>query len=105
MLRAKYEIGDGGPLVFKAKQQSSQIWKGLVWGSELLHMGLRWHINNGTKALLTKDRWLDDVLLLQRCVQQVGKEEASITINKYCEEGRCWGWDPFSHYLSSSVPL
>lgn len=39
VLSAKYERWGGGRLGFIDKQRDSRIWKGIVWGAELLRLG------------------------------------------------------------------
>lgn len=51
VLRVKYGLLEDGPLNFKSRQRSLNIWKGLAWCSDLLHARLRWEITNGKRVL------------------------------------------------------
>lgn len=50
VIQAKYGLEREDPVVFKGKDMSSLIWKGLVWGAELLQRGLRWRVENRKKV-------------------------------------------------------
>lgn len=74
-LRDKYKVNEEGVWQFKHKQQASQIWKGVLWSSELLRTGLRWRITNGKSALFWKDKWAgDETLMNQRWGPCIGDE-------------------------------
>lgn len=49
VFRSKYGIVSDGMMEFKCRQRASSIWKGLMWGYELLHKGLRWEVTNGRR--------------------------------------------------------
>lgn len=55
---AKYQIRKEVGANFVAKQNSSRIWRGLVWATELLSKGLRWRVNNGKTTCFWKDVWV-----------------------------------------------
>uniref|UniRef100_A0A803P9U4 Reverse transcriptase domain-containing protein n=1 Tax=Cannabis sativa TaxID=3483 RepID=A0A803P9U4_CANSA len=36
----------------------SNVWRGILWGRELLMKGLRWRVTNGNKVRINEDRWI-----------------------------------------------
>lgn len=50
MLCRKYGVLEDCGTHYKPKQRSTQIWKGVVWGAELLRRGLRWEVRSGKRA-------------------------------------------------------
>ncbi|XP_030478314.1 uncharacterized mitochondrial protein AtMg00310-like [Cannabis sativa] len=42
----------------KVGHYGSHIWRGIVWGRELLLKGYRWHIGNGLTIRINEDPWL-----------------------------------------------
>ncbi|KAM6574521.1 hypothetical protein CsatA_022848 [Cannabis sativa] len=42
----------------KCPQNASCIWKGIVWGREIIYEGARWRIGNGITIRVWQDKWL-----------------------------------------------
>lgn len=59
MLRAKYAVKEEDGLQLRSKSQSSQIWKGILWGADLLRRGMVWEVRNGRRIDFGRDNWLD----------------------------------------------
>lgn len=59
VIRSKYGLESDGLVVFKEKQRSLLIWKGLVWCAELLQRGLKWQVANGKRVRFWVDEWLE----------------------------------------------
>lgn len=54
-LRSKYGVKDEDSAHLRLRQRSSQVWRGVVRGTELLRKGLKWKIENGEVAAFWKD--------------------------------------------------
>lgn len=102
MIRAKYCISLDEPPTFKPKARSLVIWRGLCWGSELLHRGKWWHFWNGRHTIFWGDRWLVDQPLGQGCWELLTDEEAQMTVRDLLEESLGWKWQCVSSLLSHS---
>lgn len=90
---------------FRPKQKSTHIWKGIVWGDELLRKGLRWEVKNGRSVKFWEDDWLERGLL---CVWQhpsIVEEELGCTVAHYWSGDMGWRWDMFESHLSASKLL
>lgn len=74
VVRDKYMVSDDKPLLFKNKQRESNIWKEIVWSSELLRSGLCWRLSNGRKALFWVNVWTREVPLPRKSIIQVEEE-------------------------------
>ncbi|KAL6141594.1 hypothetical protein ACLB2K_059882 [Fragaria x ananassa] len=57
VLRAKY-VGNGDWVVAGIAVKPSQVWRGLIWGKELLCAGIRWRIGSGESVKIWGDKWL-----------------------------------------------
>lgn len=55
VLRSKYGVKNEGRAHFRDRQRSSQIWKEVSWGAELLRKGPLWEVRNGRSAFFWKD--------------------------------------------------
>lgn len=86
VLRSKNRImiKDGAHL--KRRQSLSQVWSGVVWGSAILCMGLKWMVRIGRAASFWKDRWLREVPLGDMVHSQVGEEESELNIDHVWEQ-------------------
>lgn len=100
VMREKYGLRQGMPLSFKHKQHESQIWKGVVWASDLLCEGLRWKARNGRSVSFWSDRWVGDVKLMDQSLRNIEREELESTVNCFWQEQQGWKWE----LLSSSLP-
>lgn len=83
VLRAKYGVREEVGLAMKVKQKSSQIWKGVLWGAELLHKGVRWTVGNGKAVVFWRDRWLGDKPLSEVTHAQIGEDELEMKVSDY----------------------
>lgn len=46
-MKAKYGVKSEDGAHPRMRQGVSQIWRGVVWGAELLRSGLRWEVHDG----------------------------------------------------------
>lgn len=93
----QYGLKERGFKDFKVKQRYSQVWKGLVWGAQLLHEGLRWRVRDGLKTKFWVDKWLGDESLKQNCRQTMPEEDLQNRVHAYWEQGRGWKWEVLTH--------
>ncbi|KAK2633819.1 hypothetical protein Ddye_028611 [Dipteronia dyeriana] len=42
----------------EVKSTASFIWKSLIWGKEIIVVGFRWRVGDGSKIRIYKDRWI-----------------------------------------------
>lgn len=47
VLKSKYNVEMEDGTYFKEKQRPTQLWKGIVLGTELLRRGLQWKVHDG----------------------------------------------------------
>ncbi|KAL6195493.1 hypothetical protein ACLB2K_031112 [Fragaria x ananassa] len=57
VIRAKY-VGNGDWAAAGICVKPSQVWRGLVWGKELLCAGIRWRVSSGESVKIWGDKWL-----------------------------------------------
>lgn len=55
VLRDNYDFDAEGPVILKKKQRSSNIWRGIIWSTNLLQSCLCWKVGNGRRTWL----WID----------------------------------------------
>lgn len=48
-------------------RKPSSIWRSHVWGKELLEVGTKWRIGNGSQVLLKTDKWLPQPFTFKMC--------------------------------------
>lgn len=80
VIRQKYGVIERRTPAFKHKQRETQIWRGVVWASDLLRTGLRWRVTNGRHACFWTDRWVKDMVLMDHSTRQVEEEELIRTV-------------------------
>lgn len=90
---------DGEPVSFKHKQRESHVWKGMVWGSDLLQDGLRWTITNGRSVRFWMDVWVGDEKLLHHCTRQIEEEELERRVQDYWHVDHGWRWELLSNFI------
>lgn len=73
-MRSKYAIKDDDGIHFK-KYTSSQIWKGVLWGAELLSRGLKWGVRNGRCVAFWTDSWLEQQPLCELSLSPISEED------------------------------
>lgn len=105
LLWEKYGLTENGAWMFKHKQRESQVWMGIVWGSELLSEGLRWRITNGKRVLFWIDKWVGEEKLLDHCLGDIEGKDLYRTVNSYWQERQGWRWDEIPNSLPSSILL
>ncbi|XP_060964152.1 uncharacterized protein LOC115722573 [Cannabis sativa] len=75
---------------FEAKQghYGSTVWRGILWGRELLRKGTRWCVGNGSKIRINEDQWLPRIqpFTLRSKVQI----PAEVTINSLLQPDGNW---------------
>lgn len=65
---------------FKKKYTSSQVWKGVLWGLELLSKGMNWEVRNGMSVAFWQDRWLENQPIWELALQPVSGEEMEFKV-------------------------
>lgn len=90
VVREKYGLKEGIPPNFKHKQHESHIWKGVVWGSELLRDGLRWNVRNGRSVYFWSDCWIGDDKLINQRLIGIDREELKVTVGSMWQEHQGW---------------
>lgn len=103
IMRAKYGIAEDTLPTFKHKQRETQIWKGIVWASDLLREGLRWTSSNGKIIGFWQDVWTGDERLAKLSLQRTEIENLGKTAREYWNDKYGWRWEEFSHVLPASV--
>lgn len=87
----------------KIKAKSSIIWRGVVWGAELLRKRLRWMVGNGKIVAFWKDVSLGEKPLCDSLPDQVGDEELESKIIEYWDYSSGWQWELLCNKLSFTV--
>lgn len=83
VIRAKYGIKDTNGAYFKSRKRASHIWKGVVWGAELLRKGLRWKVRDRRKVNFWKGVWLEQTPLRDGAQHQLSKEQFERKVRDY----------------------
>lgn len=91
MLRSKYGVA-ADEAHFKQKRRSSQIWKGVLWGAELLRQGLRWEDGNGERIFFWKDIWLGNKPLYKKAEEPVDEDVFEAKAVSFWENAIGWNW-------------
>lgn len=102
VLRSKYGLDAETRPHFNDKSRSSQVWKGIIWGSELLREGLRWEVHNGERTLFWKDAWLGNETPQQRSRGVVEEDALQARVAEYWNPGKGWKWDMLHHNLAAT---
>lgn len=80
VFRSKYRVRDEDGAHFKDKQRSSHVWKGVVWGVELLRLGLRWEVCNRRLVKFWKDNWLDSKPLQDHLLNPIDEGTSKLKV-------------------------
>lgn len=76
--------------MFKAKCNSSNIWRGLVWSSQGLSKGIKLVVGNGKDVCFWLDVWLEEKPLMALALQPILIMDRHPRVSSYWEEGRGW---------------
>lgn len=77
---------------FRGRQQASQVWKGAVWGAELLRKGIIWDVRNGERVRFWKDVWLGSRPLIEEGVGIVDQDQEDCKVGHYWHLRVGWKW-------------
>lgn len=100
VLVAKYKIKEGDGAHFKVKQRASNVWRGVLWGADLLRKGLRWSVGNGRTVSFWKEIWLCDTPLCDTALGHLGVEELECKVVHYWESEIGWKWELLQDKIS-----
>lgn len=101
VLRFKYRVKEEDKADLRLKARSSQVWKGVVWGSELVRRGLKWSVGNDKRIVFWKDIWLGDKPLREELQTLIGAEELELKDEQYWDETPGWRWGNLVQKLST----
>lgn len=90
-------------MIFKAKQNSSHVWRGITNSSTLIKEA-RWKINNGRNVNFLNDIWIEDKPLGSFANSQLPEDLLDAKMFEYWQCGRRWKWSLFSN-LPSNILL
>lgn len=99
LVRMKYDTRRDGCFQFVEKQRSSRIWKGIIWGSDILRLGARRRLGNRKSINFWRDIWLTDTNLLLKACSQPDVDILEWLVVDTLEVGRGWKWELFAHLL------
>lgn len=102
-MRSKYAVKEQDGVQFKNKCSSSQVWKGILWGAELLRKGIKWEVRSGRAVAFWRDIWLERKPLSQILLSPVDEEEMETRVYRYWDHGSWWRWDAFAHHLPATT--
>lgn len=105
VLKAKYGLNEEDGAHFRGRQRASQIWKGAVWGAELLRKGLVWTVRNGECTCFWTDTWLGKRPLMEERGDVVHQDEACLKVAQYWQRDQGWRWQVLANKLSASSLL
>lgn len=74
VLWAKYGVMEDDGVQFRDKYRSSQIWKRVLWGAELMRRGLRWEVRNRKSVAFGRDVWLEQHPLSERLLGSMNED-------------------------------
>ncbi|KAK3188397.1 hypothetical protein Dsin_027958 [Dipteronia sinensis] len=66
-------------LVAKPLPSGSMIWKGLIWGRDIIEAGSRWRIGNGSSVKIYGDRWLPRPVTFKTVSPQILDEHTTVS--------------------------
>lgn len=105
VLRCKCGVAETIPLCIMNKQRESQVWKGIVWGYELLQRGLKWKLGNGHRTCFWLDSWIDECPLSAHSRRALTEEEKGSCVADYWKRSVGWNWELVGDNLLASTIL
>ncbi|PKA49974.1 Putative ribonuclease H protein [Apostasia shenzhenica] len=99
VLKAKY-FHNCDFLMAQASPNSSYIWRSILWGRDLLKLGLRWRIGNGNSVRVFGDPWLPRPISFQAITSPNPNLAATRIVELLTEDGS-WNWEKINSILWS----
>lgn len=92
VLGSKYGLNEDDGVHFRDRQRCSQIWKGAIWGAEMVREGLKWDVRNGKGVVFWKDIWLGQRPLWESTLSSMDEDRMVFKVDQFWEQGVGWRW-------------
>lgn len=103
IIKDKYMDSRLGLDMFKKRQKSSHIWKGIVEASDILRKGRMVRIRNGTNTRFWLDVWCGHDVLINSATQEVHLQMINDKVRDYWDNERGWKWSILENYISKAT--
>lgn len=88
--------------VFKHKNRSSHIWRGLVHGSEALKHTC-WRLGNGKRINFWREVWVGEEPLIMIAQSPITEMLLHMKVCEFWEAERGWKWEMFDQFLPTGI--
>lgn len=105
VIRAKYGVKESDGAHFRGRQRASQVWKGAIWGAELLRQGMVWEVSNGETVRFWKEVWVGRKPFIEQVGAAVDQEHVDCRVAHYWQWGRGWKWHELQFLPATSMVL
>ncbi|CAL9024686.1 unnamed protein product, partial [Prunus brigantina] len=68
-------------------QSSSNVWKGILYGAQVLSAGVKWRVGSGDDILFWTDRWLNCGPLQQFALIDLSEDMLQLNVSDFLEDG------------------